>query len=169
MEVFLDRRSYREYKDEKIPEEDINKIVTAALYAPTAVNKREVQFVVIDDKKVMEEIMKVHPYSHMLKQASHAIAVVGNPKEAYLPGYFIVDASIASENILLAAETLGYGSVFLGVYPEEERVESIRKILQLPEGYVVLNVISLGVPTKKLARPERYDANKVHRNAFGTH
>ncbi|ELP86729.1 NADPH nitroreductase, putative [Entamoeba invadens IP1] len=167
MDLFYDRRSVRQYTAEKIPDEDVKKIVTAGFYAPTAVNKQETEFIIIDDKKILEDIIAVHPYSAMLKNCSHAIAVIANVSKAYTPGYWVMDASAAAENILLAAHQLGYGGVWLGVYPEEDRMMNIAKILKLPQTHKILNVISLGVPAHEQKRPERFDNLRLHFNTFG--
>ncbi|EDR27569.1 NADPH nitroreductase, putative [Entamoeba dispar SAW760] len=167
MDLFYDRRSVRSYTGEKISEEDINKIIRAGFYAPTAVNKQETEFIIIREKSVLENITKVHPYSSMLKSCSHAIAVCANLKKAYTPEYWVCDASAATENILLATHMLGYGAVWLGVYPEKDRMESIKKLLQLPEQVEVLSIISIGVPkTQQITRPERFDATRLHNNKW---
>ena len=66
---------------------------------------------------MMEKIMEVHPYSSMLAEASHAIVVCGDETLQNGPGYYTLDCSAATQNILLAAHALGYGAVWLGVEP----------------------------------------------------
>ena len=167
MDIFYDRRSVRLYTEEKIPDEDIDKILRAGFYAPTAVNKQETDFIVVTDRTKMEEINKVHPYAKMLLNCSHAIIVCGDLKKSFGPDYWVCDASAATENILLCAHMLGYGAVWLGVYPEKDRMEGVKKIFNLPEHIEVLSIVSLGVPKRTdQKRPERYDETRVHHETW---
>ena len=77
-EALLNRRSIRKYKNQKINKEDIDKILKAAMYAPSAMNLQAWQFIVIDDKDVLIETIKSIPYAEMLKQSAAAILVCGD-------------------------------------------------------------------------------------------
>ena len=124
-EGLLSRRSIRKYTGEKIEEEKIMSIVKAGMYAPSANNTRPWHFIIVDEKEIMNKIMAVHPYSSMLSKASHAILVCGDEKLQNGPGYYLLDCSAATQNILLAAHTLGFGAVWLGVEPRSERKKEI--------------------------------------------
>ena len=77
-EALLNRRSIRKYKNQKINKEDIDKILKAAMYAPSAMNLQAWQFIVIEDKDVLIETIKSIPYAEMLKQSAAAILVCGD-------------------------------------------------------------------------------------------
>lgn len=166
MDALLERRSIRQYTGEKIPEVDIEKIIRSGFAAPTAVNKRETEFIVIDDKEVLNSIMSAHPYAKMLSSCSHAIAICADTTKAFTHDYWVCDASAACENILVATQALGYGGVWLGVYPEKDRMESLKRIFNLPPNHEVLAVVSLGIPKTKPATTDRYDAARVFRNTY---
>jgi len=168
-EGLLTRRSIRKYTGERIPDNDIDLIIKAGMYAPSANNKRPWHFIIVDDREVMNKIMKAHPYAEMLRDASHAIVVCGDLKKQNAPGYYLLDCSAATQNVLLAAHALGYGAVWLGVEPREERVKAISEILQLPQDVRPVAVVSIGVPAEKPASlPKRYEPEKIRRNNWLT-
>jgi nitroreductase len=163
----ISRRSIRKYTGEKIGEERIEALIRAAMYAPSARNRRPWHFIVVDDNAVMKRIMKVHPYASMLAEASHAIVVCGDEKLECGPGYYRLDCSAASQNILLAAHSMGLGAVWLGIEPRKERIEAISRLLELPPHVHPLSIISVGVPVKIPAEiPDRFEAEKIRRNKW---
>ena len=96
----------------------------------------------------------------MLLEAPLCIAVCGDKNIS--SQYWVQDCSAAAENLLLAATALGLGAVWLGVYPREERVNPIRKVLNIPENIVPLNLISIGYPAEKKEPRTQYDEKRVH-------
>lgn len=166
-EGLITRRSQRNYTGAIISEDEITKIIKAGMYAPSARNTRPWHFIVIDDRKIMHEIMNVHPYSSMLKTASHAILICGDEKLQNGPGYYKLDCSAATQNILLAVHALGYGAVWLGIEPKEDRISAMRHIFGLPEDIYPLSLVSIGVPAgKKINNPERFEPEKIKRNRW---
>jgi nitroreductase len=168
MELFeglISRRSIRKYTGERIDEAKIKEIIKAGMYAPSARNKRPWHFIVIDDREVMKKIMKVHPYSSMLAEASHAIVVCGDDKIENGPGYYKLDCSAATQNILLAAHSMDLGAVWLGVEPRGERIKAVSSILGLPMHIHPLSIVSVGVPVKIPKEiPERFEPERIRRN-----
>lgn len=162
MEAIFKRRSVRRYTNQAIRAEDITQLLQAAMAAPTARNCQEWEFVVVRDKAMFQKIMAVHPYAKMLAQADCAIVVCGNTKREMAPNYWPADCGAATQNILLAATALGIGSVWLGVYPNEERMAAVSRLLNLPQHIKPLNIISLGMPDEKLAEVNRFDPAKIH-------
>ena len=136
MEAILTRRSVRQYTDGSIPEDTINKLLEAAMSAPSAGNQQPWQYIVIDDRSVLDDIPKVHPYSGMLKQAPLAIVVCGDMDRERHKGYWVQDCSAATQNLLIAARALGLGAVWLGVYPLEDRIKGISQLLNLPQSVI---------------------------------
>ena len=164
-EGIISRRSIRNYTGEKVDEEIITSIIRAGMYAPSARNRRPWHFIVIDDRGIMKKIMEVHPYSSMLAEASHAIVVCGDKKLENGPGYYKLDCSAASQNMLLAAHSKGLGAVWLGVEPREERIKAVSNILGLPSYIVPVSIISIGKPKKyPSSLPERFEEKKIRRN-----
>ena len=107
MQSIFNRRSIRKYTNEVVPEDLIEQILRAGMSAPSAGNEQPWHFIVISDRNVMGEIQKVHPYSHMLKEASHAIVVCGDMSLQKYDGYWVQDCSAAMQNMLLMSQELG--------------------------------------------------------------
>lgn len=166
MEAILSRRSIRKYTDEPVSDEDIEKLLRAAMSAPTAGNQQAWEFVVINDRKILEDIPKYHPFSQMLKHAPVAILVCADLERETKVGYWPQDSAAATQNILIAANAMGLGAVWLGIHPREERVKGVRKILCLPDNIVPVSLVSIGQPAEKLPPADRYDKGKVHYNGF---
>lgn len=162
LETIRSRRSIRKYKPGAvIPKEDLKQILEAAMMAPSACNTRPWEFVVVENREMLDAIMKVHPYVSMLKTASLAIVVCARPElqDGICPGYFPEDCGAASQNILLAAAELGYGTCWCGVYPMEERVQAIRKVIGVES--MPFSVIALGVADETPAARGFYDESRV--------
>lgn len=116
--------------------------------APSAVNRQPWAFVVVDDRELLRELSGALPFAKMAAHAPLAVVVCGDLSRN--PGasgdWWVMDASAASENLLLAAHALGLGAVWTGVYPRDERVEAVRRVLGLPADVVPLNLIPVGYP-----------------------
>jgi nitroreductase len=166
MEAILSRRSIRRYTSEPVPQELIKELLEAAMSAPSAANEQPWQFVIIDDRHILDEIPRVHPYASMLKEAFWAIAVCGDLNLEMVSGYWVQDCSAATQNILIAANAKELGAVWLGVYPREERVKAVQKLLGLPEHVIPLGFISIGYPAEKKPPSNRYDESRVHHNQW---
>jgi len=166
MNAIFNRRSIRKYTKQDISEEMIEKLLRAGMAAPSAANEQPWHFVVIKDKDVLYNIPKFHPYSQMLKEAACAIVVCGDLALETCKGFWVQDCSAATENILIEATELGLGSVWLGVYPDKDRVKPIQTILGLPESVVPLCIISLGYPTDNKAPTDRFNKARIHINKW---
>jgi len=165
MENLFSRRSIRKYTTQPVTEEVLREILEAAMSAPSAGNQQSWHFVIIDDRKILDEIPAFHPHSQMLKEAPVAILVCGDLKLEKHVGYWVQDCSAATENLLLAVHAKGLGAVWLGIFPREERVEGLRKLLGIPDHVIPLSLISIGYPAEsKPPRPDRYNVDKIHHN-----
>jgi len=165
MEIFetiFTRRSIRKYLPGSIPSKDIEEILKAAMYAPTARNSQTWRFVVVEERDDLTQLAQIHPYGKMLAQASVAILVCGDTHVDPLEGYQIQNASAAVQNILLACHGLGLGAVWLGVYPRKQRMEALSSWFGLPEHIMPIALISIGIPDEEKPMPERWDPQKVH-------
>ena len=159
--TILSRRSIRKYSAELVGEKDVRSLLEAAMAAPSASNRKPWYFVVVTERKKLDELADKHPYGKMLFEAPLCIAVCGDPEIS--KRHWVQDCSAATENLLLAAVGLGLGAVWLGVHPSEEREAEIRKALGLPEAIVPLNLISIGHPAEKKEPRTQYDEARVHR------
>jgi len=162
----LDRRSIRRFTNQKVDNLIIKDILTAAMYAPSAVNCQPWHFVVIDDRDLLRKIMEIHPHARMLQTASHAIVVCGDEELQHDDGYWVVDCGAATQNLLLAAHSLGLGTCWVGLQPREERKDAFSRLLSLPVRVKPFAMVALGYPDEKKTRPERFVPEKVKHNRW---
>src|SRR5574344_435925 len=165
MDNLLTRTSIRAYKNKPVEEEKIEKLLRAAMAAPTAGNKQPWKFVVIKDKKTLKAISEHFPTMTMAENAALAIVVCGDlnltfPKDGR--DYWVEDVSAATENLLLAAHAMGLGAVWCGIYPMQERVDYLKGMLDMPENIVPLNVIPIGYPAENPAPKDKWNQESVH-------
>ncbi len=166
MNAIFTRRSIRKYTGEEVAWEKIEQILRAGMAAPSAGNEQPWHFVVLDDRNVLDEIPKFHPYSQMLKEARCAIVVCADLSLQRYEGYWVQDCSAAAQNMLLMAEELGLGSVWLGVYPVEDRVKALKKLLGLPENVVPLCILPIGYPAERKEPANRFQPSRIHKNRW---
>ena len=164
MKVILERRSIRKYTDEPVSDNDLNNLLKAAMAAPSAGNQQSWEFVAITDRETLNTMIGFHPKGgyNMLGYAPLAIVVCGDPDRELYEGYWIQDCSAATENILIATQSLGLGAVWLGVYPREDRVAKLKKLLELPDRIIPLSIVSVGHPAEKKGPSNRFDGSRIH-------
>ena len=167
MDAILSRRSIRKYIAEQVPEKVLNELLEAAMSVPSAHNVQPWQFVIVDDRAILDEIPKHHPYADMLKDAPLAIVVCGDLQLDNGREFWVQDCAAATENILIAAQAKGLGAVWVGIHPvEKESAAVIRKLLGLPEHIIPLCLIPMGYPAQQKSPANRYDPSKVHHNRW---
>ena len=168
LEAIFTRRSSRKFTSQNIDKDTVEKILRAAMSAPSACNGQPWHFIVIDDKKVLQKLVQVHPYAKMCQEAPLAIITCAEPDLAEYKGtFFPQDLAAATENILLAARALGLGAVWVGVYPKEDRVLNLRKIFNLPPNIIPFNIIPIGFTTvEQVELDERYQVEHIHYNSW---
>ncbi|QUH25600.1 nitroreductase family protein [Serpentinicella alkaliphila] len=166
MSILFKRRSIRKFKNKPIDEETVKLLLKGAMSAPSAGNQKPWHFVVINDRNILNEIPKFHQYSQMLKEAPLAIAICGITENIKYPEYCVQDCSAATENLLIAITELGLGGVWLGIYPREDRIIGLSRLLNLPEGVLPLSVVSIGYADEEKEPIDRYMEDRVHYNKW---
>lgn len=164
MENIFIRRSIRKYQDKSIEKEKIEKLLRAAMQAPSAGNQQPWEFLVVEKKETLGKLSEISPYATMLKEAPLAIIVLSNEERMKFPEYWQQDLGATTQNILLEAMELGLGSVWLGVAPLKDREEFIKNIFNLPQNITPFNIIVLGYPKEPQVNKfvDRYEADRVH-------
>ena len=135
LEGLKTRRSVRMYDTtKKIPHEDIEKILEAASYSPSAHNKQPWEFLVLEDADTLASLRTIQPWTSFAKNASCAVIVCSNTDEAFHRdkenekwSYADVDGTIAAYSVLLAAHALGYGACFCGAAPMPLIIENLQE------------------------------------------
>ncbi len=166
IEAIITRRSIRKYDSRPVSEDEIEKILRAGMSAPSAGNEQPWQFVVIDDREILDKIPEVHPYAKMIKEAPVAILVCADMRLEKYKDFWVQDVSAATENMLLAAHALGLASVWLGVHPRSERKEGLKRLLNLPEEIEPFALLPIGHPAEKKGPEDRFKPDRVHRNGW---
>ena len=167
MKEILKRVSVREYLDKKVEEEKVKKILLAGMSAPCARNQKAWEFLVVDDKEILNKIGDGAKYHAMAKEAPLAILVLCNKSKITSPTYVDQDLAAATENILLEVTHLDLGAVWLGVAQNEERMNYLKNVFDLDDNYYIFNVIVIGYPKKEIIKERKYDETIVHYNKIG--
>lgn len=171
LDAILTRRSTRQFTDRPLEEDTLRRILEAAMSGPSCVNARDWAFVVVTDREMLQKMAQVNGApARPLAQAAAGILVCGDLERAFprAKDYWIIDGAIAAQNIGLAAQALGVGSVWLGTWPQMDRVEAQQKLFGLPETIVPHSIIALGYPEADLTAPRksRYEDDRVHFNQW---
>ena len=130
LEVIKTRRSIRRYKSAPISEEEIDKILEAGRWAPSADNSQPWRFIALRSQEVRNKLADMLTWGRFLSQAPLGIVVTVNPRAS---SHHMEDGAAATQNILLEAHSLGLGACWLGIHPREKRKEALRKLLHLPK------------------------------------
>jgi len=165
MSLVMKRKSIREFKPEGITEEQITTLLKSGMQAPSAHNQQPWEFIVIDDKEILNKMSKMSKGSWPLAQAPLAIVTMMRESDKS-PRMIPQDLSAVTQNILLEAVNLGLGAVWIGVFPLEERLEFVSNILDINGSVQPFSIIAVGHPLKEKEMTYRYDENRVHRNGW---
>lgn len=166
-ELLLERHSIRRYTEESIKADDVKTILEAALLAPSSKSKRPWQFIVVDDKSMLESLSKAKPVAaHPIKNAAMAVVVVSDPGESDV---FIEDTSIAAVFMQLQACALGLGSCWIQIrnrFSEngEPAEVMVQNLLGIPQYLTVECIITIGHKNeeRKPVDPNKLLWEKVH-------
>ena len=170
LELLKSRRSIRKYKDTPIEKDKIDKIIKSALLAPSSMNKKPVELIVVNEKSTLEKLEKCKNRGTLaLKTSPVAIVVIG---DSLTSDVWIEDASIASTLIQLEAESLCLGSCWIQMRSRQgendDSEKEVRNVLNIPDNYGVLSIIALGYKDEeKIPYDENsFNFNKIHYNKF---
>jgi nitroreductase len=164
LSVIQSRKSVRNFTGASVDKSALETIVKAGMAAPTAVNMQPWSFVIVSDRAGLDKLAAALPRAQMLSKAGAAIIVCTEPKKAVNgnESFAVIDASCASENILLAIEALGLGGVWTAAYPDPDRMKAVRQALGIPEDVIPLNVIPVGHPTGVDKPKDKFKKEKIH-------
>jgi len=163
IDLILSRRSIRRYENKDIPEEVLQQILEAGRQAPSAVNRQPFRFVVVKDHEIMKNLCN-NLITRFVKYAPMAIVGCADVKSLLTGKWAVVDTTIAMQNMVIAAWTLGIGSCWIGACNEVE----VKKMLKIPDKWKVVALITLGYPAeqpkprKKKPIEELFNFNSFH-------
>ena len=162
MKALFNRASVRSFDGRKVETEKIELLMRAAMAAPSACNQQPWEFVVVTEPEMLRRLSECSPYAGCLRQAPLGIAVCMRTEDLRAPDYAQIDASAATENILLEAVHLGLGAVWLGIAPGPDRMEAVRQVIGAPETIQPFGLVACGYPDKPVVPANRYDSARVH-------
>lgn len=162
MKEIFSRRSNRKFTGEPVSDAHLEKLLRAAMNAPSACNEQPWEFVVIKSRDIMKQIRTYQRFSAPLDTADLAIVVCGDTKRQQFDGFWVQDCSAATQNLLLEAEYLGLGAVWMGLHPIERWTDKTKELLNLPEQVMPLGVIAVGHPAMRAEPVDRYQPDRVH-------
>jgi nitroreductase len=164
LQFIFGRRSIRVYSPGEVGEELVDRLLEAAMAAPSAMTKDPWPFVVVREKQTLEKMTAVLLGGRMLATASLSIVVCGD-MDAVLDrqlSYLLQDCSAAIKNLLLCAHVLGLGACWVGALPSETSVHGLKVLLSLPEPVIPVAAIALGWPGEQLESRTRHRPEYVH-------
>ncbi len=162
LEIMRSRRSVRRYTDEKISDEDLKKILSAALLAPSGHSKYPCEFIVVKNRELLEKMSHCRKgVAKMLEGAAAAIVVVADKDKS---DTFVEDSCVAMMNMELLATSLGIGNCWIQVRNRDAEDDSasenfLRGILNFPENFACQSILSLGFPAKE---PKARELDKLN-------
>lgn len=163
MNAIFHRVSIRKYLDKPVEEEKIVKMLRAAMAAPSATNQQPWEYYVVTNKEKRLELSTVSPYSSYTKDAPVVfVACYRDGSMLKAPDYAQIDLSASVENLLLEADALGLGAVWMGIAPREERMKLVADIIGMPESLSAFALICCGYPAESRLQEDRYDEARVH-------
>ena len=161
MNSIFHRVSIRKYTEEPVGKDKIELLMRAAMAAPSAMNQQPWEFYAVTDREVIKVLAACSKYSGF--SASAPLMIVPCYRVAVpAPSFQLIDLSAATENILLEADELGLGAVWMAVAPDDGRIANVRAVLQIPESLVPFCMIAVGHPAEEKKQQDRYDAARVH-------
>ncbi len=165
IKALMTRRSIRSWTNEPVTDAERKIILEAAMNAPSAADARPWHFVTIDEPSVIHQFTEMGG-TEMLAESTLMVMVCGDESKEIYPGFWPQDCSCATHNMQLAAHDIGIGCVWVAIYPLEERVQTCRRILGIPDSITPFALLAMGVPNEVLAPEYRYDEARIHPNQW---
>lgn len=172
MEAIRKRRTIRRFLQKVIPFDTLKELVDAARLAPSGGNLQPWEFLVVDDKSLLEPVFSTLAWAAYLgpegkpkegeKPVAYIIALNNKKLKALTP---LADFGAAIQNILLAAIDRGIGSCWIGSVQKEK----LAQILNIPDDYSIEYVIALGYPAETAVAEPETGSLKYWRDNQGVH
>ena len=159
LEAIYRRRSIREFTDNAISREQLHEIIKAGIWAPSGLNNQPWRFVIVQNHDIKERLAQQTHYGHIVRDANALIAVYLSKDDIYDTVKDIQSAGACIQNILLAAEALDLGAVWLGQILKNKL--EVNKILGLADNFDLMAVVALGYPAHRNQKSKRKDISEL--------
>ncbi len=168
----MNRRSIFRYTSELVQEEKITSILEAGRWAPSYANTQPWEFITVRDGKLRKEICDIAQETmaaHAGIEGAQAIIVICvNPKKDEY--HFIEDGAVATQNMALAAHSLGLSSYWVGIFDLADAMNSVEKkikrVLNIPGQMRVIALLPIGVPAYSTEKPRKRLVEICHDNVY---
>jgi len=169
LEIIKSRRSIRNYRKEKIKEDEILKILEAGRWAPSASNNQPWRFIVVNDEQLIKKIgdaCKILTINSFVENSKVLVIIYTEKKHRWVD----LDCGMCAQNMMLEAHSLGIGSCFIGAFREKK----IKELVNLPDQFNVVGIISFGYkesekePTPRLNLEDLVKYNFYSKNKIKT-
>ena len=165
-DLILKRRSTRKFNDEPVTKDELDHILHAALLAPTSMNRKPCNFMVVERKETLERLSQAKDHgAGLINGADKAIVVIA---DTMIADTWIEDSSIALTYMHLMATELGLGSCWVQIHLRSkdgnDSEELVRDILRIDDHYRIVGILALG-QSDDIPEPHKLDdvdKNKIH-------
>ena len=161
MKEIYTRVSIRKYQPKPVEPEKITAVLRAAMAAPSAGNQQPWEFYVVTNPELIQKLSTVSPYSGCAKNAP-VVIVSAYREKLWAPMYAQIDMSIAMEHLWLACGEQGLGGVWMGIAPQEERMQAVEQLVGIPDGLRAFAIFPLGYPAEERQQQDRFDESRIH-------
>lgn len=170
LEIIKRRRSVHSFLKKEVEKEQVHEILTAAMFAPTSMNQRPWEFIVVTEDKTKNDLSKATAFSSFTKNAPVVIVICYNTSKG---NRFQEDCALSAENIYLEATHQGLGTCYVQIAggiegnvgdPEDH----VKRILNIPKSHRILCLMPIGYPASQTEphKDSEFDENKIHYEKF---
>lgn len=170
LKTIKERRNNLRFKSTPVADKKINLILEAGRWAPSWTNSQPWRFIVVKEKELKDKIGEAVAtiFNLAIKDAPVCIITcVNTQKDSF---HYIEDGAIATQNMALAAQSLGLGTSWIGVFSLNNEKKSserkVKEILNIPKDWRIISILPIGVPKFKETRKRKELSELVDFNVF---
>ena len=167
MKEILNRRSIRKFKPGAVTDEQVHDILMAAMSAPNGFSTKEWEFIVVRSEEGYEKLERVQKWGKFARNSDVFILVCGDTHKETSEQLVALNVGAAIQNMLTEATYLGLGSLWLGVYSNDQFVADIQREFNIPSHIIPMGAIVIGHADQTLKPHDKFYADKVHKELFG--
>ena len=166
MDEIMRRGNTRKFTETPVTDEEIQSILKAAMQARTAGNQTPWHFIVVRNQALIKALAHNNMTAGPIRKAPVVLLLLSDTRGLKFPESAPMDLAAAAQNILTEAEHLGLGTLWISVYPHEDRIRHIRSLFELPIEVTPFCLIPIGHPDGRPIRLDHYDASRIHHDTF---
>lgn len=166
MDEIMRRGNTRKFTETPVTDEEIQSILKAAMQARTAGNQTPWHFIVVRNQALIRALAHNNMTAGPIRKAPVVLLLLSDTRGLKFPESAPMDLAAAAQNVLTEAEHLGLGTLWISVYPHEDRIRQIRSLFELPIEVTPFCLIPIGHPDGRPIRLDHYDASRIHYDTF---